>query len=267
MIREFSLFAIVALSAIAPAAEPVVVGHRGLVKHAPEETLANFAACIELRVSIELDVRRTRDGQLVCLHDDTVNRTTTGTGKVAELSLREIRQLDAGKKFSPQFAGERIPTLEEVFALLRDRKANTLLVAVDLKGPDCEEEVVKLADKYGILQQLVFIGITIEKADVRDKLQKANAKAACAALCPAADKLADSIADKSASWVYVRFIPTADEVKRIHTAGKKVFLVGTLVMGNEPANWAKGRDAGVDAILTDYPLECLTSWRSEKKQP
>jgi hypothetical protein len=53
-------------------------------------------------------------------------------------------------------------------------------------------------------------------------------------------------------------------VKAIHAAGKKVFLVGPLVMGNEPANWAKGRAAGVDALLTDYPLECRAGWREKR---
>jgi glycerophosphoryl diester phosphodiesterase len=71
---------------------------------------ATFAACIDLRVGVELDVRRTRDGQFVCTHDSTVNRTTTGT--VSELSLRELRQFDAGTKFDPLFTGERVPTLE-----------------------------------------------------------------------------------------------------------------------------------------------------------
>ena len=61
----------------------------------------------------------------------------------------------------------------------------------------------------------------------------------------------------------MRFIPTVEDVKKIHDAGKRVFLVGPLVMGNEPANWAKGRAAGVDAMLTDYPLECRASWRKE----
>lgn len=259
----FALFAVCSIASVVSGGEPVVVGHRGLVKHAPEQTHANFAACIELRVSIELDVRRTRDGQLVCIHDDTVNRTTTGTGKVAELSLRELRLLDAGKKFDPLFAGERVPTLEEVFTLVRDRKATSLLIAIDLKSLDCEEDVVKLAEKYGVLKQLVFIGITIEKTAVRGKLLEANRDAACAALAPSAEKLADAIADKTCSWVYVRFIPTAEEVKKVHETGKKVFLVGPLVAGNEPENWAKGRAAGVDAILTDYPLEWRELTREE----
>jgi glycerophosphoryl diester phosphodiesterase len=244
---------------------PRLVGHRGLPTHAPEETAATFNACIDLRVDVELDVRRTRDGQLVCLHDPTVDRTTTGKGKVGDLSLREVQALDAGSKFDPRFAGERVPTLDVVFALVRERKAASMLLAIDLKEPDTEAEIVKLAERHGVLKQLVFIGLAIESAAVRGKVLSANPAAACAALCPAADKLDAAIADKTAAWVYLRFIPTADEVRRVHAAGKKVFLVGPLVAGRLPGNWAKGRAAGVDAILTDHPLECRAGWRGERE--
>jgi glycerophosphoryl diester phosphodiesterase len=128
----------------AQSADPILVGHRGLPTHAPEETLATFNACIDLRVGVELDVRRTRDGQLVCLHDPTVDRTTDGKGKAGDLSLRELRQLDAGKKFDAAFTGERVPTLEEFFSLLHERRSS-ILVAVDIKEPDCEADIVKLA--------------------------------------------------------------------------------------------------------------------------
>lgn len=251
--------------ALAVADEPRIVGHRGLIRHAPEQTMADFDACFDLRLSLELDVHKSRDGQLVVIHDATVDRTTNGKGNVAEMSLREIQRLDAGSKFDPAFAGERVPTLDEVFARMKERKAAGILIAVDLKAPDIEAEVVKVAEKYGVLRQLVFIGLAIDDPAVRSRLRDANPDAACAALCPAADKLDAAIADASASWVYLRFLPTADEVKRVHAAGKKVFLVGPLVAGNEPGNWAKGRDAGVDAILTDYPLECRAAWKSGKK--
>ena len=113
------LLAVAALALVAadPAPPPArIVAHRGLLRHAPENTLANFDACLDLRLDIELDVRRTRDGQLVVIHDDTADRTTTGKGKVAALSLRELQALDAGAWFDPAFAGERVPTLDAVFA-------------------------------------------------------------------------------------------------------------------------------------------------------
>jgi glycerophosphoryl diester phosphodiesterase len=260
---RISATAILLLGGLAFAADPVIVGHRALPTHAPEQTPAALSACIELRIGVEIDLRRTRDGQLVCLHDATVDRTTDGTGMVAALSLRELKQLDAGKKFDAAFAGERVATVEEFFALLKERKSS-ILVAIDLKAPGCEADVVKLAVKYGVLPQLVFIGLAIENPKVRAALKEASGSAACAVLCPAAEKIPDAIAESSADWIYVRFIPSADEVKKVHAAGKRVFLVGPLVMGHEPANWAKAHSAGVDAILTDHPLECRLSGREKK---
>ncbi len=95
-----------------------VVGHCGLIRHAPENTLAAFWACVNLRVGFELDVRKSREGELVCLHDETVDRTTDGRGAVEDRSLPDLLGLDAGAKFSPAFCGERIPRLKSAFQLL-----------------------------------------------------------------------------------------------------------------------------------------------------
>src|SRR6476469_4312332 len=106
------LFLVAATSpAVAAEHRPLAVAHRGLLRHAPENTLANFRACLELRLGFEFDVERTKDGHLVCIHDSTVNRTTNVTGKVSDLSLDEIRHLDAGKWFDAKFAGEKVPTI------------------------------------------------------------------------------------------------------------------------------------------------------------
>src|SRR5436190_6311158 len=80
---------------------PAAIGHRGLLQSAPENTLSAFRACLALRVGFEFDVRPTRDGQLVCLHDETVDRTTSGRGQLADLTLAELRRLDAGSWFDP----------------------------------------------------------------------------------------------------------------------------------------------------------------------
>ncbi len=75
---------------------PYVVAHRGLLLDAPENTLANFSACLNLNLGFEVDVQRSQDGKLVCVHDSTVDRTTNGKGKVAEETLAELKKLDAG---------------------------------------------------------------------------------------------------------------------------------------------------------------------------
>ena len=95
-----------------------IVCHRGANAFAPENTLAAARLALDQGCHyIELDVRETRDGELVVIHDPTLERTTNGQGLVAEYSLAELRQLDAGSWFSPAHVGERIPTLAEMIAL------------------------------------------------------------------------------------------------------------------------------------------------------
>ena len=103
------------------------------LQHAPENTLPSFAAAIELGLSIELDVYQTRDEHLVVIHDKTVDRTTNGTGEVTEMTLAEIRKLDAGSWFDPRFTGEKVPTLEEVFKRIRERQRTPVTIALNMK--------------------------------------------------------------------------------------------------------------------------------------
>ncbi len=96
--------------------QPVIFAHRGASAFAPENTLAAFRLAAEQGVeAIELDAKLTADGEVVVIHDMTVNRTTNGRGEVRRLSLDEIRRLDAGSFFSVEFRGEKVPLLREVF--------------------------------------------------------------------------------------------------------------------------------------------------------
>lgn len=99
-------------------AHPWVIAHRGASAHAPENTLAAFRRAVEFGASgIETDLRVTRDGKFVLLHDARVNRTSDGRGRIDQLSFETVRKLDVGSWFDEEFAGERIPTLEEALAL------------------------------------------------------------------------------------------------------------------------------------------------------
>jgi glycerophosphoryl diester phosphodiesterase len=122
-----------------------VTAHRGFSGRAPENTLAAFAAAIAAGAdAIELDVHLTRDRQLVVIHDDTLVRTTDGRGEVADHTLRELKRLDAGRWFSPQFTGERVPALAEVLDLARGRIA----LNIELKsGPRLPYTIEQLADR------------------------------------------------------------------------------------------------------------------------
>jgi len=118
------------------------IAHRGFSARYPENTIAAFRAALELGCTwLETDVRRTPDGVLVLLHDATVNRTTNGTGAVAELSWEEVSRLDAGSWKGKQFRGEGIPTLRDLLAFVSQRAQ----VVVELKLPVAHvREVVEL---------------------------------------------------------------------------------------------------------------------------
>jgi glycerophosphoryl diester phosphodiesterase len=93
----------------------LLIAHRGASGHAPENTLAAFKKAVTLGATfIETDLQLTRDARLVAIHDDTVHRTTNGKGLVHHMTLAELRRLDAGSWFGSEYAGERIPTLDEV---------------------------------------------------------------------------------------------------------------------------------------------------------
>lgn len=98
---------------------PRVIGHRGAVGHAPENTLGGIRKAADLGATwVEFDVALTKDNVPVLMHDDTVDRTTDGSGNLADMTLQDVRALDAGRWFSDAFAGERIPTLTETIRLL-----------------------------------------------------------------------------------------------------------------------------------------------------
>ena len=109
----------------------LVIGHRGALGHAPENTFASFKKGLELGSDVlELDVQLSRDGHLMVIHDGDVSRTTDGKGHVRDLTLEQIKALDAGSWFDDAFAGEQVPTLHEVLAWAKNR----IPLAVEIKG-------------------------------------------------------------------------------------------------------------------------------------
>lgn len=135
-----------------------VFAHRGAKRVAPENTLPAFQAALEMGVDgIELDVQCSKDGVLVVMHNFTVDETTNGHGRVADLSATELTKLDAGSHFSADFAGIGVPTLEEVFALVGGRcRINVEIKSMDpLGGP--EVDVLAAMIREGALYNHVLI--------------------------------------------------------------------------------------------------------------
>lgn len=121
------------------------VAHRGATGYAPENTIAAFDKGVEMKADyIEIDVQRSYDGQLVIIHDTTVDRTTDGTGKVKDLTFDQLRSLDAGSWKGEQFKGEKIPTFDEIL----DRYHGKVGILIELKAPELYPGIEKqVADK------------------------------------------------------------------------------------------------------------------------
>jgi glycerophosphoryl diester phosphodiesterase len=134
-------------------------GHRGNADECPENTLASFRSAIELGVDvIELDVHRTEDGALAVIHDHLLDRTTNGSGFVRDHSMAELKRFDAGSWKDPRFAGERIPSLDEVLAMAKGRVG----VAIEIKNlplpyPGIEDAIVQTVKEAGMVGEVAVI--------------------------------------------------------------------------------------------------------------
>lgn len=137
---------------------PLILAHRGASRAAPENTLAAFRDAARMGADgIELDVHLSADGVPVVLHNARVDATTDGAGAIHTMPLAQIKELDAGKHFDMRFAGERIPTLEEVLAEVGQQ----LLINVELKSQPpqvrgLEQAVVALINRMGLAARVWF---------------------------------------------------------------------------------------------------------------
>ncbi|HYD53536.1 MAG TPA: glycerophosphodiester phosphodiesterase family protein, partial [Gemmatimonadaceae bacterium] len=142
-----------------PSAHPVIA-HRGDSAHVPENTLPSFDRALALGAdAIEFDLRLTRDGTAVVLHDPTLDRTTSGTGAVRDLTLAEVRAVDAGARFTPDggrthpFAGQglTVPTFEEMLDRYRERP-----LLIEVKVPEVVAEARRLIVRHGATRRVVL---------------------------------------------------------------------------------------------------------------
>jgi glycerophosphoryl diester phosphodiesterase len=229
-----------------------VIGHRGAMGHCPENTFVSFERALELGADwIELDVHLTRDGALAVIHDELVDRTTDGHGFVKDHTLAELKNLDAGAWFGPEFAGQRIPSLDEVLVWARER--NTV-VDIEIKNAPIyyagiEEAVVESLDRSGMAEQVIVISFdhrSVQRVKALDArivtgvLYAARPTDAGLGLAHAAQ--ADALLPH---WAYV----TAEDVLMAHEAGLAVAPWAT----SDPRVLGELIAAGVDAIGTNHP--------------
>lgn len=138
---------------------PSVWAHRGASGYAPENTLAAFSKAASLGAEgIELDVQLTKDGEIVVCHDEKIDRTSNGKGLIKDFTLAELKELDFSYKFKEEFPGEKIPTMREVFELL---KPTNLTINIELKTgiifyPNIEEMILTLTKEFGMEDRVLY---------------------------------------------------------------------------------------------------------------
>lgn len=141
------------------------IAHRGASGYAPENTLAAFQLAVLMNADyLEIDLQLTKDGEIVVMHDSTVNRTTDGRGDIGQMTLAEIQTLDAGSWFNElnpayareEYKGEKVPTLREVFEKFGDRTRYLLETKSPDNNPGLEEKMLALVREFGLTDQVAI---------------------------------------------------------------------------------------------------------------
>jgi len=247
---------------------PLAIAHRGHSIAYPENTLEAYRRAIELGAeAIECDVNITKDGRLVMIHDSTLDRTTSGTGRVSAAAWEEIERLDAGRKFKPEFAGARIPSTEETLLLYKEAG---IWSCFEVKGADADESdrialgLVDLFMKHNMLDR-AFMSSYHHKA-----LQLARSK--CPELLLAPERLPDDAPPDPPEAVrqaksfpapvlqYQHTVLAADVVHALHENDIAVWSWST----NDEPSMVFSIDLGADALMGDdvqLMLEILNRMR------
>ena len=231
----------------------MVIAHRGFSGAAPENTLAAFQKGIEIGSDmIELDVHLSRDGEIVVIHDETLERTTNGKGMVADQTLQDLKRLDAGSSFGPAFAGEKIPILREVLDLAKGR----VLVNIEIKNPthqrysitELAEKTLREVEKAGMIDKIIFSSFNPASLEWIGK-KEPRAQTAFLFHRPW-NSLRDIPGSQEYSVLNLRNIHlTREKVAELKKAGKRVNVYTV----NPEEEIRKFVDWGVDGIITNYP--------------
>jgi glycerophosphoryl diester phosphodiesterase len=213
------------------------IGHRGARAYEPENTLRSFKRAIELGVdAVELDVRKTKDNEIVVIHNSDVNKTTNGNGSVSNFTLEEIKKFETEK-------GEHIPSLEEVL----DFVGKKVKILVELKEIGIEEKVIGLIDEKGLLDNVIIVSFHEEALR---KVRELNDDVATGLIYVRHKNPLKAAVALKADYLLplYRFTHSAN-IKKAHEKGLKV-IVWTI---NKPEEVVEYTKKGVDGIASDRP--------------
>jgi glycerophosphoryl diester phosphodiesterase len=231
--------------------KPLIVGHRGNARHAPENTRVSYVQAIEAGATIvEMDTRLSSDGQVVLMHDETVDRTTNAKGRVDEMTAQQLAQLDAGSWKNPKYRGEPVPTLTQISEVCRDKATMMLDLKCAGQGPALARWIAQ--NRYP-LDQLILAPWEIEEGvELRRLIPGAVIML-----------ISETPVDDAAAWVQRlkeagfdglsidHQILAAAVVNEAHHRHMKVYTWTV----NDPPALARAAALNVDGIITDDPAQ------------
>jgi HEAT repeat protein/glycerophosphoryl diester phosphodiesterase len=203
----------------------IVIARHGSLEYTPENTFAAFEKAINIGVGgLEVDVRKTKDGELILMHDATIDRTTDGKGYVGKLLYDEIKQYDAGAWKGKEFDGEEVPLLSDVLQFAKEKNIKIIL---NVKEHGIEQQVMSLIEEFGIISQIYFCGTLEAVRNTETDIQGAKL------IFVSPNELTD------------------DKIKLVHERHNHI---GIRLIDSDNRDEMKERMIkGVDVILTDYP--------------
>jgi glycerophosphoryl diester phosphodiesterase len=232
-----------------------VVAHRGAHIGIPENTLAAYEAAIEIGVDfVEVDLRTTRDGHIVSIHNKEIDSYVTNgeQGLVSEMTLEELKRLDIGSRISPQWSNERIPTFEEILHLCKGRVG----IYLDLKDASVDK-VVSIVKRWDMAGQVLWY------ADFNELERVAK-------LCPECILMPDPGPEENLPKVIERFQPSVIAVVWRHYSqsfAAKCHQADAIVIVDEsgPTCWEDARAWNSDGIQSDHPAQLITLLELRKR--
>lgn len=233
----------------------LVIAHRGASGYAPENTMPAFEKSLELGAEgIELDVHESKDGEIVVVHDHTIQRTSNGKGRVKDLTLDEIRKFDFGSWFDKSFKGVTIPTLRDVLELLRDWNG---LLNIEIKSgpilyPGIEKKLIDMIKEYNFGDKVIFSSFnhySLQDIKAIDSSMEIGLLYSGALVEPW--NYAKTLGAEALHPSYHNIIP--ELVKGCKENGVKLNPYTV----NDEKDMEKIIGAGVDGIITNYPDKAL----------
>lgn len=246
----FILIHFILINASLLMAQTKVIAHRGFSSAAPENTLAAFQMAIDIEADyFELDIHKTKDNKIVCIHDKTTDKTTSNnsSGTISKLTLDELESFKVGysEKFGEKFNNERIPTLKEALVLAKGK----IKVCIEIKVKDVEKEVVQIVNDLEMKEQVIIFSFYY---NVLQKIRELDVEIPILYLQGNADKntVSEALVISAQAIGVGRGTKITEEfVKYIHENDLEIWQWTV----NEESDMQILIDFNVDGIITDFP--------------